>query len=218
MFRKFKWSFWIGLLFSIVGVLGMSYAWYYYHQTKKVAYVTAYIPAGQVLDASKNITYRDTGINDLPKGYLSKEELDSQKWRAIDGISVTDPITINKVTNKPLLEIKPDQVIVSYPFANTGLLTFIIPGDQISIIDGTFTLANVLVIGKADKDGNLISLLPSLQGSVRNEAEGLLASSLNNTTPTSSTTSLLLLVNDKDASTLQKMAKPIPILQRGVKL
>jgi len=210
MFHKLKWSFWVGLLLSVIGVMGMFSAWFYFNQTEDVPYVKTYVPAGKIID-NNNIVYRKIRIQDLPKDYLTPSDFEFNTYRAVDGIAVTDPITEEKVTDQQPLIIDSNQVIVSYTFSNTGLLSFINPGDRITIIDDSKILSDVLVLGKADKEANIISLLPALQGSDKTQAEGLLSSTLTSQ-QTSPPSALLLLLSIEDVQELQKMSDPIVTL------
>ena len=216
IFRKLKWTFWLGLITSIIGVFGMFSAWYYFNLTKDVAFVKSYVSAGGELNVN-NIEYKPIRIQNLPENYLTQQELSSQKWRAVDGIQTTDPLTRKKVTSQIPLVINPDQVFVSYNFPNTGLLTYINPGDKITIVDGSKIIENILVLGKADKDSNLIALLPVLQESARKEAQGLLAAASDSiaksTVSVNQTAALILLLDVHQAQDLQKMSKPIATLQ-----
>lgn len=214
MFSKVKWTFWIGLILSIISVLGMFYGWFYFNQTRQVGYVKHYIPAGKLI-GKENIEFQDIRIQNLPQGYLTKEELLNREWYAADGIAVTDPLTKEKITDVSKITLSPDQVIVSFLFPNSGLLTYIKSGDLISILDSTGTLTDVLVLGKYDKEGNLISLIPALQVDLIRDAGylGQVFSGQAPSQPVGQTASLLLLVTKDQANNLISMVKPTVVLQ-----
>lgn len=214
MFSKIKWTFWIGLILSILSVLGMFFGWFYFNQTKQVGYVKHYVPAGKLLDKD-NIEFQDIRIQNLPRGFLTKEELMSRDWYAADGIAITDPLTKEKITDASKFTLTPDQVIVSYVFPNSGLLTYIKSGDHISILDPMGTLTDVLVLGKYDKDGNMISLIPALQIDLIKDPGylGQITSGQAPSQPAGPTASLLLLLSHDQANTLIQMVKPTVVLQ-----
>lgn len=156
-------SFWIGLLVSIVGISLLTWTWFYYHRTQLVPYLNKTIGEGAIIDPNKDVVLEPKLLPDLPKNYISPDLLKLKTWRAVHTIDPTDPLTINKITDKPVFTMNKDQVILSHSFTNSGLLSYLKPGDKVAISEGDKSLSDVLVLGKADKSGNILELLPALQ-------------------------------------------------------
>lgn len=203
----------LGLLIFFAATFGNLGLWFYMNKTQEIPYVKQSINAGDVIRPD-NIRFRSIRIQDLPDEItLSKADIESLKWRAVNGLSPSDPITRSKVTDQQALKIEPNQMILSLPFTNTGLLTFLEPGDRINIIDSTKTLSDVLVLGKYDKEGNKVSLLPALSNDVRKQAQGIIDQALPQQQPVQATAALLLLVTMEQTQEISHMSKPIVALQ-----
>lgn len=205
---KIRIGFWLGLVGSLAGISLLAGSWYYYHQTRPVAYLNKALSPGSVISYSKDVVLKQTQLPDLPANYIDPNELKYQTWRAVHTIEPTDPLTLSKLTNMPVFTMDKNQVIISHSFENTGLLSFIQPGDRLSIMEGTNSLQNILVLGKADKSGNVTDLLPSLKNS--SNGEGLISSALSNPNTTADPPdALLLLMTVQQAQTLDQMKTPL---------
>lgn len=162
---KFKASFWIGFIASIAGISLFTGAWFYYHQTKPVAYLNKTLETGSILNFEKDVVIKNRQLPDLPENYIDPELLKSKTWRVIHTIDPTDPLSQNKLTDKSIFTMDKNQMFVSHSFSNSGLLSYVMPGDKIAISEGDKTLTDILVLGKADKNGKIINLLSSLKDS-----------------------------------------------------
>lgn len=206
MFTKRFFSI-LGLFIFFAASFGNLGLWVFFNKTQEVPYLKEAVGPGDIIQPN-NIRFRSIRTQDLPEeSTLSKVELSSPKWRAVTGITPTDPLTKSKVTDKTPLKIEPNQVFMSFPFNNTGLISFLEPGDKISII-GPKVIDNILVLGKYDKNGTKIALLSSLTSEQQKQAQGVIDQTLNQQNTQQqpqSAASLLLLVTVDQGKDIQSM-------------
>jgi|GEM_PF-5081740 hypothetical protein len=208
----------LGLLLAPLS--GGSIYYIYHEQTKAITVLQVKSDLGHPIEPGVQIT------NDLvePKIILQRDvSIDpilpsdlNQKMYAGKYLYPSDPLTASKITTQPIPFKEENQRIVAIKPSDLGLMGLIQLNDLITITTPGFILPNIRVVGSAEANGNIVTIIPQV---AHMEKSGGLLNMANTTNPANARAQeqgkgadhLLVLVTKENADMLSKLPKETTI-------